>query len=203
MRWFLPCSALVAVVCALPSRSLPSTAVRASTAIPLDIEGLLAEADLVIEARVTALHQERRDNGRVETEYVLRVTRTYWGGERHERLLRLPGGILPDGSGMLIPGVPSFLLGEELLLALSPADLDGLRMPIGLDQGCYRLRTEPNGERIAWHGPASSATIDPDTGLLRSGAGAFGLPYGELAARLTAAAEARRAGLLAPQGAGR
>ena len=202
MRWIIIIGALVALAWNSPFRIAPP-AVKASTAIPVGVEDLVANAELVFAGKVQSVRAVEHPGGRIDTEYVFSVERTFWGEEESERVLRLPGGILDDGRGMIVPGITHFSFAEEVLLAVSAADPDGMRMPVGLDQGSYRLRIEPNGDRTAWHTPSGSARIDPATGTLRCGTSAWGIPYGELVAELTAAAAARRAGLIGPMEAGR
>ena len=203
MRWTLIIAALAALTWIIRLDLAVTPAVSASTATVVAVEDLIANADLVLEGRVNSIRSVERLDGRIETEYGLTVSRTYWGAAQSERTLRLPGGILASGRGMVVPGVPHFSYAEEVVLALSEPDGDGMRMPIGLDQGCYRLRLENNGDRYAWRTPSAAARIDPATGRLLTGSGAFGVPYGELAAELTAAASARRAGLIGPTEGGR
>ncbi|MFT4540142.1 MAG: hypothetical protein ACI841_002174 [Planctomycetota bacterium] len=203
MRWYVILVALVALSRSIHESTAPNFAVNASTAVPVEVEDLVANAALLLEAKITSARCIAGVGGCVDTEYSLAVARTFWGEHAPVQVLRLPGGVLPDGRGMVLPGVPHFSLGEDVVLALSEANDDGLRMPIGLDQGCYRLRVEANGDRFAWRVPAASARIDMATGRIHSGGAAWGAPYGQLVARMTAAVAARRSGVIGPSEVGR
>ena len=125
----------------LPSGDLPQREVGAGTAVRLDIEGLVEHAELVLEGRVLSRRAVRTTRGRVATEVELDVLRTFLGEERARRTVRVPGGLLPDGSGVLIPGMPTLLEGEDVLLFLTGPSATGARMPVGLAQGKLRVVT--------------------------------------------------------------
>jgi hypothetical protein len=124
-----------------------ATPVEAGTAVRYDVAGLVRQADLVVEGRVVAQRVVQQPNGRIETESTLAVARTFSGEHVATRAIRLPGGVLSDGRGMIVPGVPSLALGEEALLFLSCPNADGMRMPVGLAQGRFRIVVDPAGAR--------------------------------------------------------
>ncbi len=70
------------------------------------------------------------ETGLIETEYLMSVDRTLWGADLGMRTVRLPGGVLPDGRGMMIPGMPRIAVGEDVLLFLSRQTSWGMRMPM-------------------------------------------------------------------------
>ena len=58
--------------------------------------------------------------------------------------------VLEDGSGMILAGMPRIAAGEETLLFLSAEGATGVRMPVGLSQGKFRvIQTEDGGRWIA------------------------------------------------------
>ena len=90
--------------------------------------------------------------------------------------VRLPGGILADGRGLAIPGLPVLRPGEDVFLFLGPAGPGGRRMTTGLSQGKYRIASDGRGGRFA---------------VRAGGAGGASVEYAEMVARLSAAAVAR------------
>ena len=122
---------------------------RAGTALRLGLRELLERSDLCLEGRVIAVRAVLQDHPRrIDTEYTIQVARTFWGEPRAVRVVRIPGGVLPDGRGMTVPGLPRLGMAEEAILFLSGADANGMRMPVGLAQGRLRVETDRIGRRI-------------------------------------------------------
>lgn len=191
MRWLLLCASAVGCV-ALLVRLAPWT-VDAGTAVELDLEGLVQSSDLVLEGRIESLRCIETPAGRIETELSLSVDRHFVGAEAEERVVRIPGGVLPDGRGLLLPGMPSFRAGEELILFLSAEGSSGVRMPVGLAQGKLSLLTALSGQRVLAREPASLTKLAPLTGRHSESDGWELLGYAETVAALRAAADRRRA----------
>lgn len=163
----------------------------AGSAIRMNLEELVEGSALVVEARVQAARSGADARGLVYTDYDLEVERTFYGTDAPTRTVRLPGGMLPSGRGMMFPGLPELAVGEELLLMLSPAGRDDLRMPVGLAQGKFRLVTSAEGERFAVRTPSSAALIDARGQVGHGGLDIIG--YADLSARLQAAVNGKRA----------
>jgi len=167
--------------------------VSAGTAIELDLQGLVDGSALILEARVASARCFESSTGRIETEYRLDVDRTFWGTDLAERVVRLPGGVLADGRGLVLPGMPGVREGEDLILFLSAESPDGLRMPVGLAQGKLRVLTGMNGQRVLAREPASLSTLSPGSGAHNDADGWEVLRYAETLADLRAAVDRRRA----------
>lgn len=110
-------------------------------------EALAAEADLVVHAQVVARDVERAPGRamRLRTRYRLVVwdiiaargtPRLLLGGPLPELEVVMPGGSR-GGLTTVVPGVPSLLPGEELLLLLS--DTPWGYQPIGYSLGTWRI----------------------------------------------------------------
>jgi hypothetical protein len=145
MRLF-PLAALAAAAVGLVA-SLCTSEVRAGTVQRYGLAELAERADLAFEARIVDARVLELAPGRIETEYTLRVDRSHVGDACPWRVVRLPGGVLPDGRGLAIAGMPRLAAGEDVLLFLSREGTRGTRMPVGLAQGVLRIVTLENGAK--------------------------------------------------------
>lgn len=194
--------ALAALSCVVPF--LHPRDVRAGTAVRLDVAGLVDRAELVVEARVISSRPLVAAGGRrIETEYELDVKRTFLGDALSARSFRLPGGVLPasqGGRGLVIAGMPSLVEGEDVVLFLTVPSSSGMRMPVGLAQGKYRIVRDSAGRRIATQSLSSLSLVD------EHGASTAVIPDAieleTLAAEIRAAVDARRAREARQQAAG-
>ena len=167
--------------------------VEAGTAVRLDLAGLVGEADLVLEGRVVAQRVLLTAPGRIETESTLAVARTFLGEPEPRRTIRLPGGVLPDGRGMTIPGLPAIASGEEVLLLLSRPNRDGMRMPVGLAQGCLRVVLDRAGTKRLVRDQRDLVLVDAAGGAAPAPASAADLDYARTVLEIEAAVAAKRA----------
>lgn len=168
-------------------------AVDAGTAVELDLEGLVGSSDLIVEGRIAELHSVEMPTGRIETELHVEVDRHFWGAESQTRVVRVPGGVLPDGRGLILPGMPQFVAGEDVILFLSAEGASGVRMPVGLAQGKLRVLTDLSGARVLMREPASLTKLAPQTGAHSESDGFEVMNYAETIATLHAAVDQRRA----------
>jgi hypothetical protein len=166
--------------------------VAAGTVQRLEIEQLLGQCDQAFEGRVTNTRVVERGSKCLETEITLSVSRRFWGQAGREFLLRIPGGVLPDGRGLLIPGMPAFREGEELLLFLSAESRRGTRMPVGLAQGRFRVEARAGGAKVLVREQDELELLDPRTGRTRGAEPRALFDYAAVVARIEAAAQQRR-----------
>lgn len=196
MRGIFPCLCAVLVALLAVATQDRSHHPEASTALRMDLTQLVAGADLVLEGRVVSTTPLVAADGLVHTEIQLLVERTYWGEHLGLRTLRLPGGVLPDGHGTVVPGMPRLTTGQDVVLVLSAETHLGSRVVCGLAQGHYSLLRDARGRRLAVRSQAS-ATFDPTAefgALVPGGVGAAEvLEYAELVARLESAVAERSA----------
>ncbi|MFT7669575.1 MAG: hypothetical protein ACI8X5_002280 [Planctomycetota bacterium] len=162
--------------------------VDAGTAVRLDIDELVNEADQVFEGYVRESKAVRTAEGRIETEYTIEVDRVFFGDVPGNYSVRIPGGILEDGYGLILPGLPEVLAGEEVILFLSEAGGSGVRMPVGLSQGKFRVETDLSGQRHLTRRHGSLTTIDPQTGQTFDAGGSQVFDYAGTVAEIAAAA---------------
>jgi hypothetical protein len=192
MRWIFLAVLAASLVVSWAAFDRCAHDVQASTVLRLDVEDLVARCDVGLEGRVTSKHVQADAKGRIETEYVVRVQRTFWGAALVERTIRLPGGVLPDGRGLVIPGMPTLAEGEVALLFLSAENTRGARMPIGLAQGRLRVVTSATGEKSVQRDVGALELVEPN-GAPSVPAPKSALPYDATIARIEAARVLRTA----------
>lgn len=189
--------ALCLSLAAVPA--LAPMSVDAGVAVRMDLDQLVQRAELVVSGRVLAARAVESPEGRIDTEYELTIDRTFWGEDLGQRTLRMPGGVLPSGRGLMLPGMATLAPGEEVLLLLTDEGKDGLRVPIGLAQGKFRLATTEAGVRVAVRSQAGLELLreDPAPGApaVQPAPETEVIEYAELAARLETAVARKRARL--------
>jgi hypothetical protein len=168
-------------------------ALRAGTAVRLGTGDLVQRCDLCVEGRVLSARAVAGPGKRIDTEYAIQVERTFWGDALATRTVRLPGGVLPDGSGMIVPGVPTLAVGEDAILFLSAADPAGMRIPIGLAQGKLRVARGAGGRKRLVRDSLGLALVDPAGGPARAAGESAVLDYAAVIADIEAAVAGRRA----------
>lgn len=192
MRSILTAAIAIALAALLwPSLRLNDGSVRAGTAVRLEIPGLVQNADLILEGRVLA--SRTLDNlGRIETEFLVEVERTFEGEDLPHRLIRIPGGVLPDGRALVLSGMPHFKEGERMLLFLSKKSRSGIRMPVGLAQGKLTVVRRKDGSKALLQDATGVSLVTRRGDELGSGTRGV-LEYAEVKAQIQAALVKKRA----------
>jgi hypothetical protein len=139
----------------------PTGTAQAGTALRMDLAALVRGSDLILEGRIDSARAQADERGRIETEYAMSVDRTHLGPHLPARTFRLPGGVLPDGRGLVLAGMPTLAAGERVLLFLSAPSAGGMRMPVGLSQGRLRLVETPDGQLLLARENGALRVVDP------------------------------------------
>jgi hypothetical protein len=138
----LCCTALLAVAL-LAGGVAPASA---TTVVALDDATLVASSDRVVQGAVIAIEVVRYPIApQAFTEVTVEVEENVLSdGAPAERLIvRMPGGALDDRH-IVVPGMPSFTLGERVVLFLEQLpdafgpDAPPAYLPLGLEQGVWR-----------------------------------------------------------------
>ena len=79
-----------------------------------------------------------------------------------------------------IPGVPSYRMGQEILLFLHPDSRLGLTSPVGLAQGVFRLETAREGEIGVLNGLENSNLMYQMSGATAQELGIHGVEFNSL-----------------------
>lgn len=166
--------------------------VEAGTVQRLELEDLVGQCDLALEGRVQRVRVLEPEHKRIETEITISVARRYWGTADSELVVRVPGGVLPDGHGLVLPGLPRMVEGEELLLFLSAQSANGTRVPVGLAQGRFRIERRAQGRKTLVRDQGELEYFDPRTRRSTPAEPQARFDYAEVVARIEAAAAQRR-----------
>jgi hypothetical protein len=164
--------------------------VEAGTALRMELAELVRRAELILEVRVLQARAVERD-GWIETDYLLEVARSFDGPDEPYRVVRLPGGTLPDGRGMVLAGMPRLVQGEEALLFLSAEGPTGARVPVGLAQGKLDVERSQDGTRRLVRDAGGVLFVNKD-GAIVQGEGRQVFAYADVVARIEAALATKR-----------
>ncbi|HEY9420593.1 MAG TPA: matrixin family metalloprotease [Thermoanaerobaculia bacterium] len=156
----LPLIALALAFCALPA--------AATTYMMMSDRDLADQAPAVVEAKVMGVEYAPTVGGLPATDYLVEVSRVLKGDLPGSTVMvRVPGGINPEGLGLKIWGAPRFAEGEEAILFLRPAQ-DGTYRIVHLMLGAFHKRTV--GGRAVAVRDLSEATAFGPKGLRNGGA---------------------------------
>ncbi|HEV2843586.1 MAG TPA: matrixin family metalloprotease [Thermoanaerobaculia bacterium] len=124
---------LVLALCAQPA--------AATTYMMMSDQDLTDQAPAVVEARVMGVEFAPVVDGLPATDYLVEVSRVLKGDLPGSTVMvRVPGGINPEGVGRKIWGAPQFGEGEEAILFLKPSK-DGTYRIVHLMLGAFHKRT--------------------------------------------------------------
>ena len=127
---------------------------------PMTDAELADRSPLIAEVRVLAV--EAAPGDRIATDYLVEVERLIKGALPAATLVvRVPGGVRPDGLGRHIWGAPKFREGDQALLFLEPRS-DGTFALHQLLLGAFHLTgQDPGAPRIAWRDLSGARAITP------------------------------------------
>jgi hypothetical protein len=111
-RHLFPLLALLSLVAVLPA--------SATTYVMVDDADMVDQASAVVDVRIVAV-ESAPVSGRPSTDYTVEIERLLEGSAPGTSLIvRVPGGIGPDGIGFRAYGMPHFAPGERAILFLAP-----------------------------------------------------------------------------------
>ena len=149
--FLLPAIAMLPILPALPAAATTYTMVSDQT--------LVDQAAAVAEVRVSAVEPAPVE-GRPATDYLVEVERLVKGYLPGSTIVvRVPGGVRPDGIGLKVFGAPEFQEGDSALLFLRPAD-DGTFRILHLMLGAFH-RGSVGGRDIAFRDLSDAFEVGP------------------------------------------
>lgn len=121
---------------------------RATTYKMMPDSALVDQSKVVVDAKVVGVDSAPVVDGAPSTDYLVEVNRVIKGDLSGSTLVvRVPGGINPQGLGLKIWGAPQFTEGESTLLFLNPAK-DGTYHILHLMLGAFHRRVV-EGQAVA------------------------------------------------------
>jgi hypothetical protein len=136
-----------AVIVALAAFALLSASLAGATTVQkFSISDLAKKSETIALARVDDVSSRWDDNHReIYTFISLKVLDGVKGSRKNDVLtIRQIGGTV-DNLISVVPGMPNFTKGEEVVVFLSPKDRAGYPWVMGLQQGKYSVSTDANG----------------------------------------------------------
>jgi hypothetical protein len=128
---------------------------------PLDLTELASGAGTIFVGRVVRVDGGRDERGIPATWTTFTVDDTLKGAAGRELTIKEYAGAVDHGA---LGSVPRYAAGESVVLFLHPASALGFASPVGLGQGCFRIR-EHDGRRVV-----VSDAGRPDLGAARAAA---------------------------------
>jgi hypothetical protein len=139
--------------------ALPSLPAAATTYKMVSDQALVDQSAAVAEVRVTAMEPAPVE-GRPATDYVVEVERLVKGHLPGSTIVvRVPGGVRPDGVGLKVFGAPEFYEGETALLFLRPAE-DGTWRILHLMLGAFHRR-QVGARQVAFRDLSDAFEVGP------------------------------------------
>jgi hypothetical protein len=138
---------------------LPALPAAATTYKMVSDQALVDQSAAVAEVRVTAA-EPAPVSGRPATDYVVEVERLVKGDLPGSTIVvRVPGGVRPDGVGLKVFGAPEFQEGETALLFLRPAE-DGTYRILHLMLGAFHRR-QVGARQVAFRDLSDAFEVGP------------------------------------------
>jgi len=135
----------------IPSLLLLSIAMTVRSAhsavmLPQNLEDLEAQSQLVFVGVCTSRTETRTERGLPVDVYTFEVREAVKGLAAKDTVVVIrqlgAGRIDPGGLRHYVPELPTYRVGQELLLFLSPASRLGLTSPVGFAQGAFEVTRE-------------------------------------------------------------
>lgn len=138
---------------------LPSLPAAATSYKMVSDQALVDQSAAVAEVRVTAIEPAPVE-GRPATDYLVEVERLVKGHLPGSTIVvRVPGGVRPDGVGLKVFGAPEFQEGETALLFLRPAG-DGTYRILHLMLGAFHRR-QAGARQVAFRDLSDAFEVGP------------------------------------------
>jgi len=188
--------ARVTSLAALALLTFIATRAAAMTVLPLDLGALTGGADRIFVGRVERVDTGRDGNGLPATWTTFTVIETMKGASGGHVVLKQLGATLGGSDAPVLPhpGLPRYRPGESVVLFMQPDSTLGFTSPVGLGQGCFRVR---DGDGVAVvENDVGNRNLAPAANGARTRAAAAApvapapLPLDELRARVRALVDA-------------
>ena len=135
------------VIVALAALAILSASLAGATTVQkFSLQDLAKKSDTIALAHVEDVYARWDDNHKeIYTFITLKVTDGVKNSRKNDVLTIRQLGGSADGKISVVPGMPTFTTGEEVVVFLSPKDRAGYPWVMGLQQGKYTVSTDNNG----------------------------------------------------------
>jgi hypothetical protein len=141
---------------------LAAAGLQAATLEKLSFEDLVGKSTAIVRARVTSTYAAARGS-LIYTHYRVQVLDRWKGAASSEVDLALPGGTA-GGMRQHFAGVPALTVGTEYVLFLWTGPRSGVTQIMGLTQGLFNVKTDANGNILAYRPASADLMLDQATG---------------------------------------
>gem|GEM_PF-959472 len=157
---------LVAVCAAIVIGVAPGR-VLATTVINRSVQEMTAVSGLVLSGVVLSVEPNQTAPGYpLATRVTIAVDRVFKGFRSGPTIrFMIPGGVR-DGKMLMIPGMPSFVEGEEVVVFLERTPHGWI--PSGLKNGKYAVHYDQDGRRVVWRDSQGLNRVVPGVSVTRS-----------------------------------
>jgi hypothetical protein len=153
-----------AVIVALAAFALLGANLAGATTVQkFSVSDLTKKSATIALARVEDVSSRWDENHKeIYTFISLKVLDGVKGSHKNDVLtIRQLGGTV-DGLISVVPAMPSFKTGEEVVVFLSPNDRAGYPWVMGLQQGKYSVSSDANGFKQVWQDVDGLRVVTPD-----------------------------------------
>jgi hypothetical protein len=142
-----------AVIVALAAFAIFGASLAGATTVQkFSISDLAKKSETIALAHVDDVYSRWDDNHKEIYTYIsLKVLDGVKGSRKNDVLTIRQIGGSAEGKISVVPGMPSFTKGEEVVVFLSPKDRAGYPWVMGLQQGKYSVDTDANGFKQVWN----------------------------------------------------
>jgi len=121
--------------------------VSATTVLKLSMKDLARKSDTIVRARVEDAVARYDTNKEIYTYFTLKVLDPVKGSRKDDIItIRQLGGVV-DHIASIVPGMPTFKKGEEVVVFLTQKDAAGYPWVMGLQQGKFTISQDENGQK--------------------------------------------------------
>jgi len=158
------------LVCAVALGALLGAQVATATTVQkLTLHDLAKRSAGIAVARVEdAMSSWDAGHKEIYTFYTLRVLESVKGGQGQTTItLRQLGGVV-DNIASIVPGMPDFRKGEEVVVFLTEKDRAGYPWVMGLQQGKYTISTDRHGVKMVRNDLSGTELVSETGGRVTS-----------------------------------
>ena len=153
-----------AVIVALAAFAIFGASLAGATTVQkFSLSDLAKKSETIALAHVDDVYSRWDDNHKeIYTFISLKVLDGVKGSRKNDVLTIRQIGGSAEGKISVVPGMPSFTKGEEVVVFLSPKDRAGYPWVMGLQQGKYTVSTDNNGFKQVRNDVVGLKTMTPN-----------------------------------------